>query len=255
MKHIISFVISVLAFALMPFGVVFAEGAQTIEIDSSGTVLPVPELDGNGYYEIAVFEKKDTDFTNPLCENELVYSFEKTGEYVVRWTIYQAGAISKPTVNYVEITIADTTAPQIELEENWRGNYKGVTELKVINASCTDNSGTVASFGVQVFCGKDQIEIKDGVFAVSSGAYKVVYTASDNDGNTATLEYSFTVISSDSESNSVTNESMSNVGIIVAIILVIVVIATAFIVFFVVKNKKRTNQTQNVESVTEEEKQ
>ena len=255
MKRIFSFLISVLAFALVPFGVVFAESSQTYEIDSNGTVLPVPELDGNGYYEIAVFEKSDANFTNPLCENELVYSFKKTGEYVVRWTIYQAGAISAPTVDYVEITIADTTAPQIELEENWRGTYKDVTELKVINASCTDNSGTVASFGVQVFRGKEQIEIKDGFFAVSSGTYKVIYTASDNDGNIATLEYSFTVTSSDSGSNSGTSESGSNVGIIVAIILVIAVIAAAIIVFFVVKNKKGTNQTQNDESVTEEKKQ
>lgn len=88
--------------------------------------------------------------------------------------------------------LADTEKPEILLTGSYDAYYPVGTQLTLLQPEITDNSGKVAGSSVSVLCGETPVEVSDGKITLAqTGAYKVIYTASDAKGNEERLEYRF----------------------------------------------------------------
>ena len=121
-------------------------------------------------------------------------NFTEYGRYRVAYTIADNGGNgTKRTFTYI-FDCYDKVKPQIEVDGTYAESYKVKDGVKILSATATDNNGS-AKLTVLVFNNKtmDYTHANMGdVVKLAAGSYKIVYYATDENGNFA--EKSFEII-------------------------------------------------------------
>ena len=108
-------------------------------------------------------------------ETEGVY----TVSYSARWN---GGEITR---DYLLRAVIDTEPPVIELKGEYAERYLEGTRVKILDCEVKDNSGSIRSSSVRVFCGEEDITdlVSDGCLTAEAGkTYTAVYEATDYTG-------------------------------------------------------------------------
>ena len=113
-----------------------------------------------------------------IVENSFVPDDEGvfTLSYVTRWNGREI------TRNYSLLSVVDTEPPTIELDGEYAEKYIEGTKVKILGCEVKDNSKSIQSSSVRVFCGKHEItdSVSDGYVTVFAGeTYRIEYNATD----------------------------------------------------------------------------
>lgn len=176
----------------------------TMEISANKIYAP-SILSENYKYTTKLYSFTDDDCVSPLCENFSVdgYTFSVCGKYFVKYFLTHKST-GENSERVVSLTITDTTAPQIKLNEVYPEYYEINDSVEFIQAVVIDNSGEQISYRVSVKYNGSAIdsEISGNKFKITkAGNYQIIYTAIDSSGNKGELTESFTVISDGEQTN------------------------------------------------------
>lgn len=166
------------------------------------------ETELGGAYAVAVPAVKDTFTDSAVNAGDFTYTVSVeylsdevsvvegkftpvgTGKYTVTYSVTYMG---KTLTKSFTLTVSDTVKPVISVEGVYAESAIAGEEITVLAASATDNGKSV-DVSVKVLFNGVEIEVNDGKFiAENEGIYTVVYSATDDAGNTAEIKSEITV--------------------------------------------------------------
>lgn len=145
------------------------------------------------YYTVNLYKAEDTQKAQPLPIVNDAYAYTG-GEYVLEYCLYSADSDIPVGTSEVRITAEfDTVKPDMLLNGEYESTYTFNQSLVLLDMTVTDNSN-VCTLEVKAYCGENEVAIQDNAITLDkAGTYKVIYVATDANGNSDSLEYTFTV--------------------------------------------------------------
>lgn len=178
---------------------VHAAPAEKYEMEFSREIVYAPaiEVDAGSRYIACLYAGSDESFSAPLKENfhSEGYVFTECGQYRVRYIITDAAGDQTGTVTTV-LEITDSTSPQITVNGVYAEYYERGESVDILPATVADNYSQNLAASVAVYLGEKDVSgsLQNGKLAITeAGEYKIVYTATDEYGNTGSCQAVFTV--------------------------------------------------------------
>lgn len=210
-KVMLSF-ITVIMLAVLPFFPSMTATAEEVEdylpesfsaeIQEREIKFPAPDIPETWAYSITLKNEKD----ETIAENVGGYTFSAAGEYRLIYKIHKAGSVVDFIEETVIFNVVDSIAPTIRTDGYDIEYFVGAT-LTVLTGVVTDNVDKNLTANVQLLKGEQEQQIVNGEFTFQeTGAYSLIYTATDLSGNKTTLTYDFTVLAKNVSSSVDTEE-------------------------------------------------
>ena len=205
MKKIVVYIMLALSFTFATlshfngenaWAVQLAPGSVELEISKEGNTLPALKLDGNASFLVQIFDVSDIGFNSPLSSG-LFYTFNKLGEYKVRYTVVSTNGTS---YLYSTVNAIDTEAPTVAIKK-LKSEY-GIGDEVRIKADTADKSGLPVTVSYSLFLNGTDIskEINGSIIKIKDqGDYRVLAVATDTGGNRAEDTVEFSVLSGSSD--------------------------------------------------------
>lgn len=169
---------------------------MTVELDCSGTVLPLPVLDPQYTCIVEVYAGTDTEYQTPLASGVDTYVFPSTGEYLLRYRLILEGNVENTVYAGTRLTVEDTLAPEIE-EKSYATDYTAGQSISLKPPAAYDRGDGEVAVTVELKKDGSAVSVSGETFTFTeAGSYELIFTARDSQGLEARTSYTFTVTGS-----------------------------------------------------------